>query len=89
MFLGVVNGFEKAFAADHWLIPAARLNLAECLRELKRFEESEKIGLAAHEGLKQTLGPDHPPVAAAAIISRTSTAIGANPTRNSDGGQES
>jgi len=66
MLRGVVTAFEKSFEPTHWLISAAKLNLGECLRELRRFDESERLALAAHEGLKSALGADHPRVSDAA-----------------------
>lgn len=56
----VQAGFEKELPPDHWLHGASRMCVGECLYELKRYDEAEKILISAYEHLVRVQGAAHP-----------------------------
>ncbi len=48
--------FQKSLKPNHWGIQRCRSHLGACLLKLKRYHEAEEQLLAAHAGLKATLG---------------------------------
>jgi hypothetical protein len=57
---------EKNLPANHWLVAETQIALGECLSAQKKAAES--LLLAGYEGLKSSLGREHPRTLAAAAI---------------------
>lgn len=53
-----LQGFE-ATIPEHWMTAASRGYLAECLADLKRFDEAEPVMLKAYAEITKALPPTH------------------------------
>ena len=59
LFRESIEIIGKSLGADHWMVAAARSNYGHCLRRLERYEEAEKILLAAYPVLQGQFGEQH------------------------------
>jgi non-specific serine/threonine protein kinase/serine/threonine-protein kinase len=56
----VLEGLQKDLPADHWMLGASRTCVAECLLELKRYDEAEPLLKDAYAQLSRTFNAAHP-----------------------------
>jgi Flp pilus assembly protein TadD len=62
----VYESAQRKMGAEHWMTAAFRGNLGQSLMLQNRHADAEPHLLAAYEGLKSSLGADHPRTQSAA-----------------------
>ena|ERR1051326_7416479 len=58
MLREALKGFE-ATMPDHWMVSATRTYVGDCVTDLARYEESERLITQGYGDMARSLGPGH------------------------------